>query len=307
MERTLETLKTLYALHDRSYQDNRYVYPVLSRRAGGISVGINLNPDKGCNFDCVYCQVDRTPSGMTGIDPVHRPTDIPLLLEELDRITEEISSGALFSRAPFEGVPENLRKMADIALSGDGEPTMVPEFLPVLDALLEHRSRKTGLLGIPIRLITNGTGLFRRSTRRALGKRFFPGGAPTPQNDEVWFKIDAADTESFRRIDQSSIPFDRYWSSVSETLLELPVTIQTMVCEIQNPRSPFDPLGEWRIQMVEHIRNLLSQGALIREWHLYTVARKTPDPSVLPLSPEGMECLRLFFQKKIALPIRVFS
>ncbi len=303
----METLKTLYALHDRSYQDNRYVYPVLSRRAGGISVGINLNPDKGCNFDCVYCQVDRTPSGMVGIDPLHRPTDIPLLLEELNHLTEEISSGALFSRAPFEGVPENLRKMADIALSGDGEPTMVPEFLPVLDALLEHRSRKTDLLGIPIRLITNGTGLFRHSTRRALGKRFFPGGAPTSHNDEVWFKIDAADPESFRRIDQSSIPFDRYWSSVTETLLELPVTIQTMVCEIRNPRSPFDPLGEWRSQMAEHIRNLLDQGAPIREWHLYTVARKTPDPSVLPLSPEGMDCLRQFFQKKVALPIRVFS
>ena len=303
----METLKTLYSRHDRSYHDNRYVYPVLSRRAGGISVGINLNPDKGCNFDCVYCQVDRTPSGMRGIDPLHRPTGIPVLLEELNRLVEEISSGRLFSRSPFEAVPENLRKMADIALSGDGEPTMVPEFLPVLDSLMDFRSHQTGRSRIPIRLITNGTGLFRSSTRQAVRERFFSAGSSQSPQDEIWFKIDAADPESFNRIDRSSIPFDRYWSSVTETLLELPVTIQTMVCEIRDPEAPFDPLGDWRIAMKENIRKLLEQGAQIREWHLYTVARKTPDPSVVPLSSERMECLRQSFQEGIALPIRIFS
>ena len=45
--------------HDRHFRDSKYVYPVLSRRSQGISVGINLNPDRRCNFDCVYCQVER--------------------------------------------------------------------------------------------------------------------------------------------------------------------------------------------------------------------------------------------------------
>ena len=48
-----------FAAHPRTYHENKFVYPVLSRRSGGISIGVNLNPDKICNFDCIYCQVDR--------------------------------------------------------------------------------------------------------------------------------------------------------------------------------------------------------------------------------------------------------
>ncbi|MHB8544543.1 MAG: hypothetical protein ACYC9S_11165 [Leptospirales bacterium] len=303
----METLKTLYARHDRSYQENRYVYPVLSRRAGGISIGINLNPDKGCNFDCVYCQVDRTPEGMKGIDSLHLPVGIPILLSELERLVEEVSTGKLFSRPPFESVPPHLKRIADMALSGDGEPTMVGDFLPVLDALLNFRSRNDARSGIPIRLITNGTGLFRSSVRLAVRERLSLSGTSGKPEDEIWFKIDAADPESFRRIDRSSIPFERYWSSVTETLKDLPVTVQTMVCEIRDPDAPFDPMGSWKDSMKERLRELLDGGALIREWHLYTVARKPPEPSIIPLSANRMASLRLFFQDTINLPISVFN
>ena len=51
--------------HRRKLDENRYVYAVLSRRSGGVSIGVNLNPDKVCNFDCIYCQVDRTTPGRT--------------------------------------------------------------------------------------------------------------------------------------------------------------------------------------------------------------------------------------------------
>src|SRR5438445_111855 len=55
--------------HPRAYRENHYVYPVLSRRARGVSIGINLNPDKICNWDCVYCQVDRTtPAAIPQVD-----------------------------------------------------------------------------------------------------------------------------------------------------------------------------------------------------------------------------------------------
>ena len=49
----------LFASHPRSFAENLYVYPVLSRRAGGISIGINLNRNQFCNFRCIYCQVER--------------------------------------------------------------------------------------------------------------------------------------------------------------------------------------------------------------------------------------------------------
>ena len=53
------TTHRLHTQHQRSFEWNRFVYPVLSRRSKGLSVGVNLNPDKICNFDCIYCQVDR--------------------------------------------------------------------------------------------------------------------------------------------------------------------------------------------------------------------------------------------------------
>ena len=46
--------------HPRQFQEFQFVYPVVSRRSHGISIGLNTNPNKACNFDCVYCQVDRS-------------------------------------------------------------------------------------------------------------------------------------------------------------------------------------------------------------------------------------------------------
>ena len=60
MRPELNTAPLSAASHPRYFGQNSFVYPVLSRRADGISVGINLNPDKACNFDCIYCQVDRS-------------------------------------------------------------------------------------------------------------------------------------------------------------------------------------------------------------------------------------------------------
>src|SRR5262245_2561604 len=78
--------------HRCTFEDNRYVYAVMSRRSKGLSIGINLNPDKLCNFDCVYCQVDRqTP-------PVVRDVDVPRLREELEDMLDCVQGGALFER-----------------------------------------------------------------------------------------------------------------------------------------------------------------------------------------------------------------
>ena len=90
---TPSPLVSLFQSHPRSFEANRFVYPVLSRRAGGISIGINLNPEKSCNFDCVYCQVDRTVRG----GPVLRKVDLPQLADELDEMVELVVSGRLFA------------------------------------------------------------------------------------------------------------------------------------------------------------------------------------------------------------------
>src|SRR5882757_8710065 len=105
----------LHARHQRAFEANRFVYPVLSRRSGGISLGVNLNPDKVCNFDCIYCQVDRTRQAET------RFVEIDGLLAELESTLKLITSGELFEFSEFAATPPALRRLNDIAFSGDGE------------------------------------------------------------------------------------------------------------------------------------------------------------------------------------------
>src|ERR1044072_5011273 len=104
----------LSSSHERLFETNRFVYPVLSRRSGGISLGVNLNPDKVCNFDCIYCQVDRTRQSETQF------VEIDALLEELDRSLELVVSGEIYRTEKFRQTPEPLRRLNDIAFSGDG-------------------------------------------------------------------------------------------------------------------------------------------------------------------------------------------
>jgi wyosine [tRNA(Phe)-imidazoG37] synthetase (radical SAM superfamily) len=94
---------------------------VISRRSRGLSIGINLNPDKICNFDCIYCEVDRVTS------PRFKTVDKKILKDELTKIIEAIKSGEL-SKDVAVSKCRYFTQIKDIAFSGDGEPTMVDGF-----------------------------------------------------------------------------------------------------------------------------------------------------------------------------------
>ncbi|MBT7256269.1 MAG: radical SAM protein, partial [Planctomycetaceae bacterium] len=89
---------SLHSSHDRSFADNRFVYPVLSRRSGGMSIGANLNPDKICNFDCIYCQVNRTTASET------RFVEMQHLLDELQDMLDLVLSGEIYTTEFFSTV-----------------------------------------------------------------------------------------------------------------------------------------------------------------------------------------------------------
>ncbi len=116
-----------FTMHERVWQGNRYVYPVVSRRSKGISVGVNLNPDKVCNFDCIYCSVDRTAGGAPAVK-VARDVDLGVLRGELAGMLELVRSGEIYRFDPFDRIPARLRRVNDVAFSGDGEPTTCPQF-----------------------------------------------------------------------------------------------------------------------------------------------------------------------------------
>jgi len=66
--------------HDRDTAGLTYVYPVVSRRAGGVSIGVNLNPNNACNWRCAYCQVPGLARGKS-----------PAI--DLDRLEAELEDG----------------------------------------------------------------------------------------------------------------------------------------------------------------------------------------------------------------------
>ena len=72
--------------HSRQFADFTFVYPVISRRSRGLSLGTNLNPDKLCNFDCVYCEVDRRIPGKVS------HVDLSQMRDELAAMVQQILS-----------------------------------------------------------------------------------------------------------------------------------------------------------------------------------------------------------------------
>lgn len=172
--------------HSRDSAGMRYVYPVVSRRAGGVSIGINLNPNNACNWRCIYCQV---PDLKRGGPP---PVDLPLLDAELDRFLAWATVGD-FMRTR---VPPGARQLMDVAFSGNGEPTSAAEFAAAV-GLVVGQVAAHGLAGklVP-RLITNGSLLERKTVQRGIALIGQSGG-------EVWFKLDAASAAGINRINGS--------------------------------------------------------------------------------------------------------
>ncbi len=145
--------------HRRDLNDNRYVYAVVSRRVGGLSIGINLNPDKACNFDCPYCQVDRTVPGGS------RKVDVDLLGDELADLLGLVGSGDLWQTPPFDTTADHLRCVGDICFAGDGEPTAAGVFEDAVSRVAEVRAAH-GLEAVPLTLLSNAT-LFHRTSVQA--------------------------------------------------------------------------------------------------------------------------------------------
>src|SRR5258706_4465509 len=100
---------SLHTRHPRRFEENRFVYPVLSCRSGGISIGVNLNPDKICNFDCIYCQVDRRSESETQF------VETEQLLRELGDTLDLVASGDIYQTEKFSQTPTALRRLNDIA------------------------------------------------------------------------------------------------------------------------------------------------------------------------------------------------
>ena len=255
-----------YASHPRDWRENLYVYPVISRRSGGLSIGINLNPDAACNFDCIYCQVDRT------VAPRTREVNVVRLEEELSAMIASVSSGGLFGEPEFADVPESLRRPQDFAFSGDGEPTACPQFLESVK-LVARMKRDAHWDETKIVLITDACYLIRPNVEAGLT-------ILDEHHGEIWAKLDAGTEDYYRRVNRPNYPLGHVLDNILAVARRRPIVIQSLFMRIDGV-GPGD--GELAA-FADRLHEIAQAGGGIKLVQIYTIARRPASASVAPLS-----------------------
>ena len=240
-------LKTEDQSRDSAYM--RYVYPVISRRAGGVSVGINLNPNNACNWRCIYCQV---PDLKRGGPP---PIDLALLERELNDFLHWVRSGDFMTTR----VPEGARQLVDVAFSGNGEPTSAAEF-PEAVALVGRVLAQHDLAGkVIVRLITNGSLLDRKSVQAGIAQIGAAEG-------EVWFKLDAATAAGLARINGTQARPEAVARRLACSATLAPTWVQTCVFRLDGEPPAASDTQAW-------LALLAPIAPILAGVHLYSLAR----------------------------------
>ncbi|HUG93520.1 MAG TPA: radical SAM protein [Planctomycetaceae bacterium] len=278
----------LFAEHSRSFEANRFVYAVVSRRSGGISIGINLNPDKVCNFDCIYCQVDRVSQSET------RFVAAEALLAELEQMLELVSSGRLFAHPKFAGTPKELRRLNDIAFSGDGEPTTYRNFDEIVAACAELKRRR-GLDTVKMVLISNASMFHRPAVERGLA-------ILDANQGEIWAKLEAGTEEYYKLVERTTIPFQRILDNITAAARRRALVIQALFMRIHGqPPSPAEQEA-----FCDRLNEITAAGGKIRLVQVYTVARPPAESFVTPMDDAELDELAERVRRRTALAVEAF-
>jgi wyosine [tRNA(Phe)-imidazoG37] synthetase (radical SAM superfamily) len=239
----------------RDFLNNRFVYAVISPRARGLTLGVNMNPDKRCNFDCLYCEVDRATL------PEQSTLHVGVMASELHRTLVHIQQGRLREHPQYQSLPDELLQLRHVALSGDGEPTLSPQFAEVVQAVVHVRA----LGGFPffkIVLITNGTGLDHSQVQESL-KRF-------TKSDEIWVKLDGGTQEYLDKVCRlKDVTLGKILSNILHLARQRPVVIQSLFPLINGE----EPSAEDIEQFAHRLKELKSDGAQISLVQIYSANR----------------------------------
>lgn len=288
MEKTSPALRRAYQRHERRWAENLFVYAVVSRRSHGISVGINLNPGKACNFDCIYCQVDRQ------VAPRVRKVDLERLALELDTVLQAAADGTLYSKPPFDALPAGQRGVRDIAFSGDGEPTTYPRFREAVEIVAAAR-RRFALKTTKIVLITDGAYLAKPAVREALDLM-------DANNGEIWAKLDAGTDDYFRLIDRPNVSLAKVLENILDAARRRPVVIQSLFMRFDGEAIPDAEVEAY----CRRLNDLLAAGGRIKGLQLYTIARKPAEPTVAPLADEELDRLADLVRARVPVTVETF-
>ena len=260
----MKALQTAFASHSRHWRDFHYVYPVISRRSKGLSIGVNLNPDTVCNFDCIYCQVDRT------VEPKIRKVDLEVLESELRHLVEIREE--LFDEPEFREIDSKYRRLNDLAFSGDGEPTASPLFYDAVQLAARIR-REHAVLDAKIIVITDACFLTRPKVAAALELL-------DRNNGEIWAKLDAGSEAYFRQINVPSHSLQHVMDNILTAARARPLVIQSLFMRVRNEPPPAEEIEAY----VGRLGWVLENGGRISHVQVYTVARRPAQSYVSKLT-----------------------
>jgi len=250
----------------REFLGQSLVYCVISQRARGLSVGVNMNPDGLCNFDCVYCEVDRHKCrGDSKVNVVR-------LRAELDQVLGLAMSGRLRELPPFRATPADLLQLKEVALSGDGEPTLCPNFREVIEAVAHVRAAGKWPF-FKIVLITNATGLHLPHVRAGI--------EVMTADDEILAKLDAGTQRGMDLVNRTDVRIETVLENIIELGRKRPIVIQSLFPLMSGAEPPVGEIDAY----LGRLRALRDAGARIDCVQVYSAHRPAihPDCGHLPL------------------------
>ena len=252
----------------------KYVYPVISRRMGGLSIGINFNTNNACNWRCIYCQI---PDLKIGAAP---EMDFKLLEEELRFFLDNVLKGDFYER--FQ-VDEDKRVIKDIAIAGNGEPTSLKEFAKAVDLIGKIATEAGVFPGSHYVLISNGSLVHQAKVQAGLTVLKSYGG-------EVWFKVDSATEEGRALINNSA-------QSCKASFENLMISAKLCTTKLQTCLVDVDKQGfsdKEKHAYLALLGDIKKSGCDLQQVMLYTIARPSMQPEASRLAPLPAETLNSF-------------
>ncbi|MBI1823510.1 MAG: radical SAM protein [Nitrospirae bacterium] len=275
--------------HSRLYLSNRFVYPVLSRRSKGISIGINLNPDKICNFDCIYCQVDRrTP------DEGSQTVNIGSVLSELRNLLISFKDESIYLTPPFIEIPRERVNLKDIAYSGDGEPSLFPGIFNLTREVISLKN-SLGFPNVKLIMITNASGISRPETLKAIGLLDADQGT-------LWAKLDAGTEAYFHQVCRTGFSFQKILDNILLISQKRSIVIQSCFMKINREVPSKLEIESYSRRLIDFV----NAGGRFDLIQVYTVARKPTESYVQPLENSELDEIAEIVRNKSGLAVETY-
>lgn len=259
--------------HDRDIAGLKYVYPVISRRAGGLSIGINFNPNNACNWRCIYCQVP-------GLKPGNAPKmDFGLLEQELRFFLDYVKHGGFFEQFNVE---IDHRVIKDIAISGNGEPTSLKDFDKAVGLIGKIATESGVFPASKFVLISNGSLLHQSTVQAGLTELARSQG-------ELWFKLDSATEQGRKLINNTGQNQQKLLEHIKIAASLCPTKLQT--CMLHYGQAWSDSEKQAYLALLKELRTC---GIKLQQIMLYSIARQSFQPEAGDLERMSLEEMNAF-------------